>query len=408
MQIKLMTSLSTLAVILVLGAGNHLWADDNQAAKAEEEARQAAKQQISQAIGELKQQLQQMQKQQEGIQAQEKALAEQKAQFEEQRKVFEKHHAEMEQQKARIEAEAMRYRDAQRGGVGGDVDVMGLRAKAAQAAQADQAARAAQMFLEQQIKAVPLPDNAAIKVFKLQYVRPDDIGQALQKITGGGGPRVAVDERTDALLIAGTDKQISVAEQLVKTLDQPGKAQGNTGPETLQVRIVWLLDKVGESSPEPKATIVTPQVLEALHELGFERPSVACQQLSTITLGTPGRGGDFHFQVPTLVHGYPWQFEGQGEISLATDNRYAMKFGIDIVQPNNPQRCQVGGSIVTPLDHYTVLGTTTFVGPVGDGKEGEQSEHLSAFVVYVDRAKGFAGDGSAEKSEQKDKPQVKR
>ena len=401
MRIKLWTTLGAGALFLAMTPAYVARGEESQTAKTEESAKDAARQQMAQAVLELKQQLQQIQKQQEVFQAQEKALAEQKAQFEEQRKLFEKRHAEMEQQKARFEVEN-RFRDAPRAGANDVEQVLTQPQKDAQ-----QAAKAAQLLFEQRQKSAPLPDDAAIRVFKLQYVKPNDIGQALQKITGGGGPRVAVDERTEALLIAGTDKQIAVAEQLVQSLDQPGKAQMSTGPETLQVRIVWLLDQLNDrSQAPPKPTIVTPEVLDALHELGFERPSVACQQLSTLTLSSGDRKGVFSFEVPTLIEGSPWQFEGQGKIAPTTDNRYALEFDINVVQPNNTQHSQVGGSIVTSLDHYTVLGTSTFVGPqAADDKGGGQAEHLSAFVVYVDRAKGFAS-GTAEKSEAK--PQEKR
>ena len=87
--------------------------------------------------------------------------------------------------------------------------------------------------------AASIPKNAELRAFKLQYVRPGEIGQALRSIAGPNGPRIAIDERTNALVVAGNDQQISVAEQLVETLDRPGKAADSKGSRTLQVRVVW-------------------------------------------------------------------------------------------------------------------------------------------------------------------------
>ena len=168
----------------------------------------------------------------------------------------------------------------------------------------------------QPMMVAPLPENAVLRAFTLKYVKPEDIGQALHNITGGAGPRIAIDERTNALLIAGTDKQMSVAEQLVNTLDQPGKAQQSKVPETVQVRIVWLLDGLTDTSQfPPKSSIVGPQVVDALTELGFDKPQVVCQQLTTLTLGRPDRSGHFLFQVPVLIEDAAWQFQGDGTIS---------------------------------------------------------------------------------------------
>ncbi len=290
------------------------------------------------------------------------------------------------------------------------------RQEAKQKLDAAQAEMAAISIAQSQAMGSPLPDNAAIGAFTLKYVRPEEIGQALHNITGGGGPRIAVDERTNTLLIAGNPKQMDVAQQLVKTLDQPGKSQIETA-ETLQVRIVWLLDGVDGREPAVRLdtgsgqsdSFVSSQVVDALALLGFEKPGVVCQQLSTLTVGAGNRGSDFHFQVPTLIKGEPWQLEGQGKITLTPDDRYAMQFNIEVTQPNNSQRCQVGGSIVTPLDHYTVLGTTTFVcAETKSEEEGPRAEHLSAFVVYIDRAKEFASGISEEKSKEPGKTHGKR
>jgi hypothetical protein len=245
----------------------------------------------------------------------------------------------------------------------------------------------------------PLPPNAVLKAFKLQYVKPEEIGQALHNITGGGGPRVSIDERTNSLLIAGEDKQMGVVQQVIETLDQPTGQKGK-GADTLQVRVVWVLDAAGKEGKPAEPPYVSNDVLEGLSELGFESPRVMCQQVTTLTFGRE-RQGNFQFHIPVLAEGSAWQFEGEGRITPANDERYSIDFTLGLRQPNNSNNCQVGGSILTPLSHYTVMGTSTFVAATaGDDSGASQNlkQHLSAFVIYLDRAREFGEkEGSGKK-----------
>ena len=112
-----------------------------------------------------------------------------------------------------------------------------------------------------------------------------------------------------------------------------------------------------------------------------------------LTLEKDRRRGQFHFQLPVLVQGSSLQLDGQGEIASADGDRYAMQFNLNLRQPEK-EECQVGGSILTPLAHYNVLGTTTFVQdrktpqPGGDTLV-EPEQHLSAFVIYLDHPREF-------------------
>jgi hypothetical protein len=252
----------------------------------------------------------------------------------------------------------------------------------------------------------PLPPNAVLKVFRLQHVRPGEAGQVLHNIVGGG-PRIAIDERINALVMAGDDKQLSVAEKLLENLDQPGPSQKRASAETLQLRIVWLLDGInGADSGSPA---VSPQVVEALGELGLREPRVMCQQLTTLTVRPDERrSGTFRFQVPVLVNDDVWQFEGQGTVASTDKDKYALDIGLTVQQRGEQgQRSssELSGSIITPLAHYTVVGTTTFVATNLEPAEGGRgkvvagrNQHLAAFVVFLDRAREFGGEsGKVEK-----------
>jgi hypothetical protein len=302
---------------------------------------------------------------------------------------------ELQQQQEQI---AQRYQEAMRAmqqsqpnAAQMDMEKMELHKRLAEA----KAQIAALSAKQQLLSKAPLPDNAQLKVFALRHVKPNEAGDVLFRILGNdSGMRVAIDQRTNALLLAGTDKQLSVAESLVEKLDQPSDDQKGKTSETLQVRIVWIVDGLPDTEGKNvEPPFVSPQVLDGLIELGFENPRVVCQQVSMLTLDKDRRRGEFHFQLPVLVEGHPWRFEGQGEISLAADERYALQFNLNLGQPKK-EGCQLSGSIFTPLAHYNVLGTTTFVDEnavsQADGSVGsERVQHLSAFVVHLDRAREF-------------------
>ncbi len=260
-------------------------------------------------------------------------------------------------------------------------------------AQAEVAALAA---VQNQPAGAPLPDNAALGTFTLKYVRPEEIGQALYRITGGE-PRIAVDERTNTLMIAGSPKQMDVAKQLVLTLDQPGKVQQGKSLEVLQLRIVWLSEGLTDRSMDPpNPTIISPPVADALRELGMELPQVVCQQLTSLTLTPTGPTGKYRFRVPTQIEDSTWEFQGEGTVTATSDDRYAVDFNLNLMEPmsKDKQPSQLSGSILTPLGHYTVMGTTTIVAPAKDSTVGK-AQRLSAFVVYLDRPKDFGDTDSS-------------
>jgi hypothetical protein len=266
----------------------------------------------------------------------------------------------------------------------------------AQQAAAQQAAAAKQVELAAKktltLKTEPLPPNASIRAFKLRFIEPGEIGQALHMITAGSGPRVAIDERTNTLVIAGDDKQMQVVEQVVETLDQPSERLSDQLPDSLQIRMLWLLDNLEEHEGQPpEPPFVSPKVTQALVKLGFQAPRVVCQQVTTLTLAK-NRGGEFNFETPVLLHGNSSQFEGQGFVAPTADGRrYSLSFTVSIREPNDVRNSQLTGSVVTPLAHYTVMGTNTLVTAVSQS-DAKKTQRLSAFVVYLDKPQEFSSD----------------
>lgn len=263
--------------------------------------------------------------------------------------------------------------------------------------------------VNQQQQSASLPKDGTFQVFPLRYGQAVETAQVLSEILGGTPMRLAVDGRTNSLLVFAdkdtTEKIRSLVENLdARPVDDKGKKAAPA--ETLQLRMVWLLDGIEDEGQAPPEELVGPQVVDALHELGFGEPKVVCQQVTTLTLSDDERRGNFNFQVPVLINSQPWQFDGSGEIEATADERLNVRFNLQFQQQNVEDRAgrsvrarsgQLGGSIHTPKGHYTVMGTTTFVATsrtvTEDGIPKEkQQQHLSAFVVYLDRARTFPAD----------------
>jgi Bacterial type II/III secretion system short domain len=330
--------------------------------------------------------------------------------IEEQRRAAEAQRAEATEQYRRAMSEIERVR--RRGSTEAQAELAKAKEQLALArARLEVAANPHQM---QQAQAEPLPEDTILRIYHLQHVKPQNLAAVLAPIFRNNAPRISIDDRSNALLVAGNERQLSIVEELAQTLDReiPEIAQEQNKQETLQVRIVWLLDI--NDGMEPTDKLVSPQVVEALGELGFEHPKVVCQQVATLTLGNEddSRRGQFDFMVPVLIQSQPWQLQGQGEIAPVAGQRFNLKFDLHFHQvvPQGGGRSgrqgQLGGSIYTPLGHYTVMGTTTFVAQTpaplpDDSQPGEfgtggvvQNQHLSAFVVYLDRAREFPASGA--------------
>lgn len=360
----------TTMLVAALGATN---AYTQEAVEAEKMAKKVAEAQI-------REQQKVIEAMRAELKAQQDALAAQQKDFREQQKLLES----KQQEARRIQESAENARAL----------VEKMRSEGAQAA--SESAKLLQQFdgqnkdrfsrfdeWKQRMKATPLPENAQTRIFTLRHSKLPEVGRVLADIVGERGLRLGADERTNSLIVSTDEKTMSDVEALLQKLDaSPAKAALDLPMETLQLRTIWLLDN---ADGRDASSAVGPQVLDALKQLGFEKPSVVSQQVSTLTLGEDKREGDFQFAVPVLIEGAPWQLSGSGIASPTADGRFALRFELEVTQTNNPQNSRIGGSIYSPLGHYTVMGTTTFV------QAGQQSgQHLSAFVVYLDRAQEFS------------------
>lgn len=346
-------------------------------------------------IQELEAQQRQLNEHRKAFEAQ---LKERQKQFQEQLKMFEAQQQELQRAKAQLEAAQP------------DGGSRALQLLQSQGQQQQQEAIREAMKQMKKLKSAPMPQNAQTKVFSLKYSELPPISRVLTEIVGDRGLRIGIDDRTNSLIVSANEETMDIVDALLARLDVPaGASESDVQDETLQLRVIWLLD--GGDGQDPASGAVSPQVIDALKKLGFEAPTVMCQQVNTLTLDEKNRG-QYGFSIPVLVNSESWQLSGNGTVRPAgpgSKNRFGLEFDLIIDQPNNPQKSRLNGSIYSPLGHYTVMGTTTFVenaagqNPAEDATRRKPKQRLSAFVVYLDRAPKFpdAAPDAAEKNEER-------
>jgi hypothetical protein len=245
----------------------------------------------------------------------------------------------------------------------------------------------------------PLPENAKLKVFSLNYSTPGAMVDVLSGLSDEKSvTRMAIDQRTNSLIVTGEEKELAVIEALLSRLDQPGAGESKPRKaETLQLRIVWVQDGIqGNLAEEP---YINSQVVDALRGLGFDVPVVVCQHFTTVALRKNTNDvrlqGQYKFELPVEERsalersGISFQFGGQGSIIAESENQYALDFDFTVRPMESKTGSHLSGSIITPLSHYTVIGTTIVPGVAST--KNSTNQPLSAFIVYLDKARTFEG-----------------
>jgi hypothetical protein len=236
--------------------------------------------------------------------------------------------------------------------------------------------------LKQQIvHCPPQPENPAVKVFRLMHARAESVAEMLKQVYGDR-LRVAVDQPSNTLIVLSGPEELAATEQLVDALDTPPKSTppGSEAERTLQLRILWLMD----GPPDKFAMSFLPQALDdTLRDLGLENPKVVSHLATTILTQHEGLS-KFAFRDPVKTNDVSAYINGDGQLSVIEGNRYRvwLRFKVD---DENGWNSELSGSLVMPLEHFVVLGTTDFVRQL-QGQDGDGQSFPTAFVVYLQEA----------------------
>jgi len=222
----------------------------------------------------------------------------------------------------------------------------------------------------QHLDALRKPDRVAqLRIYALKYAEPHEAELLLDSLLSRENEdlRVAVDERTNSVLVAAPPEQHTTAEALLKALDVPAAADhSQAAPETtLRVRVIWLAD--GFSSDDAPAAKNLDEVVTELTKLGLED----IRQVGQVMVHTAPNG---RFQVGGCPKTDPfsadWRITGKLDQQQGTPT-LEIEISANVLPVDAGLSVQLQTDISAPLGHYVVLGVT----PVG--------EYTSAFVVQV-------------------------
>ena len=220
----------------------------------------------------------------------------------------------------------------------------------------------------------PAPERT-IKVFQLANARAGQLVEVLESVVQEG--RLAVDERTNSILLSGDAETARIAEALIEKLDsQETKREASPAqadrPRSLQVRLIWLVSGL-QDERAPPAKDLEP-VLKELSALGIEGLRVVSNALVNI------RSDEFSLQGTPMV-GRPVRLEAQGNCEwTANEPQPTVRLVIRVQgttpdsqrpAPRQSDLVSLSTTIDAPFGQFVVLGAA----PMG--------EMTSVFVLQI-------------------------
>jgi len=218
-----------------------------------------------------------------------------------------------------------------------------------------------QLAESERIRALPAMEDGEIKVFSLRSVKAPEAATTLESLFGAQ-IRVAIDERTNALIVFGKGNALQAVEALLLRLDQSDSAspRGDAARSPL-LRVFWLADGLPKGEGQDPQKFLPAAVVKATERLGLEAPRLVTQTVNSLALGQQP-AVPFSTQVPAMVFNQPANLTCKGQMRSVDGDRAAVDIEIQVTGPSI--NCQLSGSLATPLGHYMVLGTANSV--IGD------------------------------------------
>ena len=119
-----------------------------------------------------------------------------------------------------------------------------------------QMAMLAKQMMEQQ-RRQPLPplENGQMKMYTLSYAPARDAAQTIESLFGSQTLRIAVDERSNSLIVYGKPDSLTALDALLSRLDEQAappplaeksKQSAVAAPRSLLLRVFWLADGLPE------------------------------------------------------------------------------------------------------------------------------------------------------------------
>ncbi len=259
-------------------------------------------------------------------------------------------------------------------------------------------------FEAERRKHLPPLENGLLQVFQLREIDPVEVAEILNELLGPAQLRMAPDSEHSRLLVYARQKILDEISALIQQFDVPEDPNSSQAKddkylaESLMVRIFWLSDGATYPDAQPANNFLPNSVTEALKHVGIAAPFLVLQSNTSIALNEDGAASFHVHDLPVNVFNDRLRFSAEGEVHAVDTNqiRLRMETATERTVGNEPiAENHIGGSMVAPLNHFMVLGTTNYAAPTShEGVTSKSTDATSrfAFVVQVIEAKSFTPD----------------
>jgi hypothetical protein len=207
--------------------------------------------------------------------------------------------------------------------------------------------------------------EAELRVFRLVHADAEDTAIILEQFVNEG--RLAVDQRTNSVIVSASPDVLTVVEAVIRNLDdRPTQEKpAQLAPRPVQVRLVWLVSGLKEPRGTP-AKNLEPVVAE-LGKLGIEELQVVANAIVNVRgreftlLGTPFLESPTRLEVDGLLD---WPSPEHPSLHIDVDVRADEGGPQGAKDAQSPPHNLVGLSsdIDAPYGQFVVLGAA----PMGD------------------------------------------
>jgi hypothetical protein len=234
---------------------------------------------------------------------------------------------------------------------------------------------AKQMMEQQRRQPLPPLENGQLKVYSLGAVPARAAAQTIESLFGSQVLRIAVDERSNSLIVYGKSDSLPAVDALLSRLDEAAPAAGRekskqgtaSAPKSVLLRVFWLADGQPQGIGQNPADFLPKSVLQATNKLGLEAPRLVSQTVNSLAVGRE-EAVNFSTNVPAVLLNQPAGLDCDGRLKLVSDDRVQLEMHVFVGGP--AVNCELRGSLATPLGHYMVLGTANSLLPEGGPAAG--------------------------------------
>lgn len=265
--------------------------------------------------------------------------------------------------------------------------------------------------LERQRKETPeAASDDGIMRFKFKYVDAREIEQRIHQLLDDQPIRFAVGPSPDSLIVRADEKTLKRITKLIEGMDQPVQEKQESVPELPSVSVKLLLLTEGDvSSNAAHASEVLPEsVIDGLQQIGLKDPHVVMLNTTTVA---PESSTSNHFEMsqPGAIFDEWFRLNAVGEMKVLQKGNLQLKLHAALeckrrlgAQVQFVNECEIAGSLLIPIGHYTVLGTGNYLSGISYSKNtlSDASSAPIAYVVQVIEAESY-GSTTAEQELQK-------